>query len=82
MNMRSGNGITRLMQNIRHRPPEWVHRHAHPAGWDRRHERTENGGRRRRKTPLFAGNTPYVNLARDEQRRQNKKGAKLRGELS
>lgn len=64
-----GHGITRAMRSIRRRPPEWVHKHTAPAGWERRHKRLDNGRVVNRSVPLFASNTPYVNPDRDSQRR-------------
>lgn len=78
--VRGGHGVTRTMRHIKPRPPEYIHRHAHPAGWDRRHKRSESGAVQNRPVPLFAGNTPYVNPARNIQRLLNPKGAKLRPE--
>lgn len=42
---RSGRGVTRLMQNITPRTPEYLHRHTHAAGKDRRHKVDSNGAR-------------------------------------
>jgi hypothetical protein len=57
------------MRNIRPRPPEYVKRHVAPAGWDRRHRRTESGAVRVRAVPLHASNEayriPYAEQTRD-----------------